>query len=94
MTKLLCKPCAVDLAARGKTVKPVAQRCEKITCSECGRRRFGITYEVTGRATRKKEVTFQSTPSARRATVEGLRERGMVEISIHALREEGDTNPC
>ena len=54
MTKLLCKPCAVDLAARGKTVKPVAQRCEKITCSECGRRRFGITYEVTGRATRKK----------------------------------------
>lgn len=52
MTKLLCKPCAVDLAARGKTVKPVAQRCEKITCS-----RFGITYEVTGRATRKKEVT-------------------------------------
>ena len=57
MTKLLCKPCAVDLAARGKTVKPVAQRCEKITCSECGRRRFGITYEVTGRATRKKEAT-------------------------------------
>ena len=57
MTKLLCKPSAVDLAARGKTVKPVAQRCEKITCSECGRRRFGITYEVTGRATRKKEVT-------------------------------------
>ena len=50
MTRLLCKPCAVDLAARGKTVKPVAQRCEK-------RRRFGITYEVTGRATRKKEVT-------------------------------------
>ena len=49
---------------------------------------------LTGRATRKKEVTFQSTPSARRATVEGLRERGMVEISIHALREEGDTNPC
>ena len=47
----------VDLAAKGKTVKPVAQRCEKITCSECGRRRFGITYEVTGRATRKKEVT-------------------------------------
>lgn len=54
MTKLLCKPCAVDLAVRGKTVKPVAQRCEKITCSECGRRRFGITYEVTGRATKKR----------------------------------------
>ena len=35
-------------------------------------------------------MQFLSTPSARRATVEGLRERGMVEISIHALREEGD----
>ena len=57
MTKLLCLPCAIDLEARGKTVKSVAQRCEKITCSECGHRRFGITYEVTGRATRKKEVT-------------------------------------
>ena len=57
MTQLLCLPCAIDLEARGKTVKPVAQRCEKITCSECGRRRFGIAYEVTGRATRKKEVT-------------------------------------
>ncbi len=57
MTRLLCKPCAVDLAARGKTVKPVAQRCEKITCSEYRRRRFGIAYEVTGRPARKKEVT-------------------------------------
>ena len=33
---------------------------------------------------------FQSTPPARGATVEGLRERGMVEISIHAPREGGD----
>lgn len=57
MKKLLCKPCAVDLADRGKTVTPTTCRCEKITCAECGRRRFGIAYEVTGRATRKKEVT-------------------------------------
>lgn len=57
MTKTLCKPCAVALAASGKTVKPIAHRCEKITCSACGRRRFGITYEVTGRAVRKKEGT-------------------------------------
>ena len=34
--------------------------------------------------------TFLSTPSARRATA-GLREVGVkTEISIHALREEGD----
>ena len=57
MTKTLCKPCAAALAASGKTVKPIARRCDKITCSACGRRRFGITYEVTGRAVRKKEGT-------------------------------------
>jgi RNase P subunit RPR2 len=39
--KLLCKPCAVALEAKGKTVKTAAARCEKITCAECGRRRFG-----------------------------------------------------
>ena len=55
MKKTLCKPCAVALAASGKTVKPIAHRCDKITCSACGRRRFGITYEVTRRAVRKKE---------------------------------------
>lgn len=55
MIKQLCKPCAVDLANRGKTVKQIAARCEKITCAECGRRRFGVSYEVTGRARRKKK---------------------------------------
>ena len=58
--KLLCKPCAVALADRGKTVKLAAMRCEKITCAECGRRRFGIPYDVTGWPTcRKKEGTDQ-----------------------------------
>lgn len=52
MKKALCKPCAIILANRGKTVKPVAAHSEKITCAECGRRRFGITYEVTGRFSR------------------------------------------
>ena len=33
MIKQLCKPCAVDLADRGKTVKQIAARCEKITCA-------------------------------------------------------------
>ena len=60
MKKLLCKPCAKELEARGKTVKPAAMRCEKITCAECGRRRFGILYDVTGWPTRrKKEGTDQ-----------------------------------
>lgn len=52
MKKLLCKPCAVNLEARGKTVKATGGRCEKITCAECGRRRFGVLYDVTGREKR------------------------------------------
>ena len=53
--KLLCKPCAVALEARGKTVKTAGGRCEKITCAECGRRRFGILYDVPGWPTRRKK---------------------------------------
>lgn len=55
MEMLLCKPCAVDLEERGKTVKAAGGRREKITCAQCRRRRFGGTYEVTGRAARKKK---------------------------------------
>lgn len=56
MKKLLCKTCAVALEDRGKTVKPAGGRCEKITCAECGRRRFGVPYDVTDWPTcRKKE---------------------------------------
>ena len=55
MTKLLCKPCAKALEAGGKTVKPADGRCEKITCAECGRRRVGGLYDVTGRLTRRKK---------------------------------------
>ena len=43
----LCKPCAMGLVAERKSVKQVAARCEKITCAQCGRRRYGVTYEVT-----------------------------------------------
>ena len=53
MIKVLCRPCAEALKAAGKTVKTENGRCEKITCAECGRRRFGITYDVTGRKRRK-----------------------------------------
>lgn len=50
MIKALCKPCAAGLEAVGKTVKKVESRSSKITCAECGRRRFGNKYDVTGRA--------------------------------------------
>ena len=40
--------------------------------------------------TRIKDGQFLSTPSARRATPPGLHRAGREEISIHALREEGD----
>ena len=36
--------------------------------------------------------TFLSTPSARRATETERRRKGEEEISIHALREEGDSD--
>lgn len=55
MKKELCKPCAIALENRGKTVKAAGGRCEKITCAECGRRRFGYTYEVTGWPTHRKK---------------------------------------
>ena len=39
-------------------------------------------------------LVFLSTPSARRATVAIRLHAGSVEISIHALREEGDAELC
>ena len=52
-----------------------------------GRRRDGVI-----RARRK---LFQSTPSARRATWKEICDRIRKDISIHALREEGDPiNGC
>ena len=47
MKKILCKPCAVDIAARrDRMVTPLPERTEKITCDKCGKRRFGQAYEV------------------------------------------------
>ena len=60
MKQELCKPCAIALAGHGKTVKPAGGRCEKITCAECGRRRFGYTYEVTGWPHRRKKEDKQT----------------------------------
>ena len=56
MKKLLCKPCAKALEAGGKTVKQAGGRSEKITCAECGRRRFGVSYDVTDCPTSRKTV--------------------------------------
>ena len=39
-----------------------------------------------------ERIKFLSTPSARRATSVPARRAGCREISIHALREEGDLN--
>ena len=44
--KELCVPCAIKLAGT-KDVRKTAHRKEKITCDECGRRRYGGVYEVT-----------------------------------------------
>ena len=38
----------------------------------------------------RPQARFLSTPSARRATVLGCKQRPVRPISIHALREEGD----
>lgn len=59
MKKDMCKPCAIALERKGKMVKPAGGRCEKTTCAECGRRRFGITYEVTGWPHRRKKEDKQ-----------------------------------
>ena len=63
-------------------------------CSECVQKNFYPRPPRGGRRFVPSSVLtvylFLSTPSARRATVEVGAEDGRVEISIHALREEGD----
>ena len=46
MKKKLCKPCAEALKKSGTSVKCLGGRSEKITCDECGKRRFGLPYDV------------------------------------------------
>lgn len=43
----LCKPCSLGVVADGKKVKQLPGKAEKITCAECGRRRYGSEFEVT-----------------------------------------------
>lgn len=42
----LCKPCAIGAEASGKAIRPLPGRCAKITCAMCGRRRYGLKYEI------------------------------------------------
>ena len=59
---------------------------------------FLSTPSARRATSRKKEVIirilFLSTPSARRATYERWLRDVLVSISIHALREEGDSVYC
>lgn len=45
MKKCLCIPCALKLA-EAFDVKKTGPKTEKITCDECGRRRFGCEHTV------------------------------------------------
>lgn len=43
--KFLCKPCAAGMDMIIK-LKPIGMRADKGTCANCGKRRFGIMYEL------------------------------------------------
>lgn len=49
MKRELCVPCAAKLADTND-VKKTGYRRDKITCSECQRRRYGAEYEVSQKA--------------------------------------------
>lgn len=55
MKKELCVPCAIKLAST-KEVRKTAHRREKITCAECGRRRYGGEYSVTRKTKTEQEA--------------------------------------
>jgi len=43
----LCRPCACELEAEGKILRPVRRGVDqKVNCSRCQRRRYGMTYEI------------------------------------------------
>lgn len=56
MKKELCKPCAVAMSKRGIKLTQATARTDKITCAECGRRRYGIAYEVDGQQAGKGDA--------------------------------------
>lgn len=59
MKRLLCVPCAVKVAAT-KEVTKIGNRKDKITCTECGRRRYGAEYEVKRKTARNEKNDTKS----------------------------------
>lgn len=50
-TLALCRPCAEALGREWSLRRLSGGRDNKVTCDRCGRRRYGVTYELS----RKKE---------------------------------------
>ena len=46
MKMVLCVPCAEEMKAAGGSVKVLIGKSMKVTCEGCGRRRFGLAYDV------------------------------------------------
>lgn len=56
MKKKLCTPCAAGLRVAGNKLKKLPGKSVKITCGGCGRRRFGVEYEILKGADRNGDV--------------------------------------
>ena len=40
----LCTPCVMELRRKGRRIKEIPARREKVTCWLCDRRRYGLQY--------------------------------------------------
>ena len=47
--KVLCGVCAALMKEAGVKIRQLPGRTEKVTCENCGRRRFGGAYEIEKR---------------------------------------------
>lgn len=66
MEQTLCRPCAEEIR-RTRKIKALTGKAVKITCGECGRRRFGLTYEVEEERTaapEKKVLKLKATKTS------------------------------
>ena len=85
------QPESISIHALREEGDPPVRRCRSSRCRHFYPRppRGGRRSSSKGNG---KACKFLSTPSARRATVRQSRLSGSHQISIHALREEGDTS--
>ena len=44
MAAALCTPCVMELRRKGRRLKEIPARREKVTCWLCDRRRYGLQY--------------------------------------------------